>query len=59
MGVELSMHPYTKINFEKAYAFAKKMQDMSPLEIRPFYYSGDKLFTFCAYCRIGRKSSNF
>lgn len=37
---------YTKINFEKAFSFAKKMQDMSPLKYGPFVLQGTNCSRF-------------
>jgi hypothetical protein len=37
---------YTKINFEKAFSFAKKMQDMSPWQYGPFVLQGTNCSRF-------------
>ncbi|MCF8454131.1 MAG: hypothetical protein K9G42_13065 [Pedobacter sp.] len=50
---------YTRINFEKAFSFAKKNAGVESLEIWPVCYPGNKLLTFCTDYRIIRKSSNF
>ncbi len=37
---------YTRVNFQKAFSFAKKMQDMSPLKYGPFIIQGTNCSRF-------------